>query len=213
MSFSFNYLPNWLFMDTCSGEKCGGGTPYGHRWSLLLYISCAMKPASGYFSAGLCLLLLQPQSTSWVSLLPLASGSVKELLTATDEQQPWRPSRWYDAVAVAFSSVLCLTLAILLPVSFWPDCCPSLHIGFVLPWAGASPPSQQMRLQQCCGHLPWKRLPVSHHSQEENVSGSWNRQLSFFSVLGLGKYPPQVEVPPLMGVPVGNTLTFGLKPV
>lgn len=128
MSFSFNYLPNCQFMDTCSGEMCGGGTPYGHCCSLLLHISCAMKPASEYFSAELCLLLLQPQSTSWVSLLPLASGSVRELLTAMDERQLWRPSRRYGVIAVVSSSLLCLALTDLLPVSFWSDCCLSLYI-------------------------------------------------------------------------------------
>lgn len=79
-------------MDTCSGEMHDSGTTYGHLCSLLLHISCAMKPASGYFSEGLCLLLLQPQSTSWVSLLPLASGLVGELLAAMDERQLRRPS-------------------------------------------------------------------------------------------------------------------------
>lgn len=118
MLFSFIYLPDCQFMDTCSGETCGGDTPYGHRCSLLLLVSCAMKTASGYFSAGLCLLLLQPQIMSWVSLLPLASGPVRELLTATDERQPRRLSRRYSAIAVVSSSLLCPALTVLLPVSF-----------------------------------------------------------------------------------------------
>lgn len=132
-------------MNTCSGEIRGSGTPYGYHCSLLLHISCAMKPASGYFSAGLCLLLLQPQSTSWVFLLPLASGSVRELLTATDERQLWRPSRRYGAITAVSSSLLCLALTILLPISFWSDHCLSLHIialGAGLGWEHHLPPSR-----------------------------------------------------------------------
>ena len=128
MSFSFNSLPDCQFMDSCSGDMRGGGTQYGRRRSLLLHISCAVKPASGRFSAGLCLLLLQPQSTSWVSPLPLASGSVRELLTAMDGRQLRRPSAQYGAFAVVSSSLLCLALTIILPVSFWSDYCLSLGI-------------------------------------------------------------------------------------
>lgn len=82
---------------------------------------------------------------------------------------------------------------------------------------GASPPSQQMRLQCCCGHPPWDTLPVSHIdlSHDESSSKPHGRELfvlflvpwlrkNFFSLVPLwGMNHP-------MGMPVPDTQPLGL---
>lgn len=94
-------------------------------------------------------------------------------------------------ITVVSSCLHCLTFTALPPVSFWSDHCLSLHIHGTWCWlvTGLSPPSQQMWLQQCCGHQRGRHSLfhtfITHRVRAEPC----NRQLVlFFSVLRLGKY-------------------------